>query len=313
MEGLRSAGRGTAPSMVSWISRSLPACRPSRSRTGLGRITRPALSILSVIPFHNGTWGIRPGKWRTWADCVHPPQLRARFSRSGIRYRCLSTAPGQERIRRSPHRAAVRRRIGRGSCTKARRRSAEASVSGSSARLADSAGATDRPVPTRCRPFGGRQTGWRRPGNRSPGGARECPRWRARDRVRCPKGRPGHRRRLSKTTYREVKAGPEIRFRWQLSELRMTRMHRLAADGILRRGQRRSAVSSRSTIEPGKRGGKPCIRGLRITVWDVLGWLGAGMTEEQILDEHPDIEKADFPAVYQFAAEAGRKANLPPG
>ena len=66
-----------------------------------------------------------------------------------------------------------------------------------------------------------------------------------------------------------------------------------------------SAVSSRITIEPGKRGGKPCIRGLRITVWDVLGWLGAGMTEEQILDEHPDIEKADFPAVYQFAADLG--------
>src|ERR1022692_2939406 len=67
-------------------------------------------------------------------------------------------------------------------------------------------------------------------------------------------------------------------------------------------------VSTRITIEPDKRGGKPCIRGLRITVWDVLGWLGAGMTEEQILDEHPDIEKADFPAVYQFAAEAGRRA-----
>ena len=45
-----------------------------------------------------------------------------------------------------------------------------------------------------------------------------------------------------------------------------------------------SAVSARITIEPDKRGGKPCIRGLRITVWDVLGWLGAGMTEEQILD-----------------------------
>jgi uncharacterized protein (DUF433 family) len=71
-----------------------------------------------------------------------------------------------------------------------------------------------------------------------------------------------------------------------------------------------SAVSSRITIEPGKRGGKPCIRGLRITVWDVLDWLAAGMTEEQILDEHPDIEKADFPAVYHFAAEAGRRANL---
>jgi uncharacterized protein (DUF433 family) len=71
-----------------------------------------------------------------------------------------------------------------------------------------------------------------------------------------------------------------------------------------------SAVSSRITVEPGKRGGKPCIRGLRITVSDVLGWLGAGLTEEQILEEHPNLEKADFPAVYQFAAEAGRKACL---
>jgi uncharacterized protein (DUF433 family) len=41
----------------------------------------------------------------------------------------------------------------------------------------------------------------------------------------------------------------------------------------------------------------------------VLGWLGAGMTEEQILDEHPDLEKADFLAVYQYAAEIGRQAN----
>jgi len=69
-------------------------------------------------------------------------------------------------------------------------------------------------------------------------------------------------------------------------------------------------VSGRITIEAGKRGGKPCVRGLRITVWDVLGWLGAGMTEDEILDEHPDLEKADFAAVYSFAAEAGRKANL---
>jgi uncharacterized protein (DUF433 family) len=70
------------------------------------------------------------------------------------------------------------------------------------------------------------------------------------------------------------------------------------------------ALSNRITVEPGKRGGKPCIPSPRITVWDVLGWLGAGTTEEQILEEHPGIEKADFPAVYQFAAEAGRKANL---
>jgi uncharacterized protein (DUF433 family) len=60
-----------------------------------------------------------------------------------------------------------------------------------------------------------------------------------------------------------------------------------------------SAAVERITIEPGKRGGKPCVPGLRITVWDVLGWLGAGMTEEQIIEEHPDLEKDDFPAVYQ--------------
>jgi len=71
-----------------------------------------------------------------------------------------------------------------------------------------------------------------------------------------------------------------------------------------------SPVSTRITIEPGKRGGKPCIRGLRITGWDVLGWLGAGLTEDEILGEHPDLEKADFPAVYSFAAEVGRKTNL---
>ena len=43
-------------------------------------------------------------------------------------------------------------------------------------------------------------------------------------------------------------------------------------------------------------------------MWDILGWLGAGMTEAQILDEHPDLAKDDLPAVYQFAAEIGRRA-----
>jgi uncharacterized protein (DUF433 family) len=71
-----------------------------------------------------------------------------------------------------------------------------------------------------------------------------------------------------------------------------------------------STIVSRITVEPGKRGGKPCIRGLRITVWDVLGWLGAGMTENEVLDEHPDLQKADFPAVYQYAAQIGRTADL---
>ena len=68
---------------------------------------------------------------------------------------------------------------------------------------------------------------------------------------------------------------------------------------------------SRITVEPGKRGGKPCIRGLRITVWDVLGWLAAGMSEDQILDEHPDLEKADFPDVYRYVSDLGQRAILP--
>ena len=76
-----------------------------------------------------------------------------------------------------------------------------------------------------------------------------------------------------------------------------------------KRGRMATALD-RITIEAGKRGGKPCIRGLRITVWDVLGWLGAGMSEAQILDEHPDLEHADFAAVYQFTAELGRKAKF---
>ena len=69
----------------------------------------------------------------------------------------------------------------------------------------------------------------------------------------------------------------------------MTTALRYAKRGVYRS----RATSATITIEPGKRGGKPCIRGLRIT-----------------LDEHPDLEKADFPAVYRFASEAGRKATF---
>jgi uncharacterized protein (DUF433 family) len=63
----------------------------------------------------------------------------------------------------------------------------------------------------------------------------------------------------------------------------------------------------RITIEPGRRSGQPCIRGLRITVWDVLQWLAAGATEEQILIDYPDLEKDDLPAVYEYAARLGRR------
>lgn len=67
---------------------------------------------------------------------------------------------------------------------------------------------------------------------------------------------------------------------------------------------------SRITIEPGKRSGQPCIRGLRITVWDVLGWLGAGMSEDEILADYPELESADFRAIYDFAARVGRRFAL---
>ncbi|MEN6535808.1 MAG: DUF433 domain-containing protein [Bryobacteraceae bacterium] len=67
---------------------------------------------------------------------------------------------------------------------------------------------------------------------------------------------------------------------------------------------------SRITIEPGKRSGQPCIRGLRITVWDVLGWLAAGMSEEQIINDYPELEKEDFRAVFEYAAQVGRRVAL---
>ena len=69
-------------------------------------------------------------------------------------------------------------------------------------------------------------------------------------------------------------------------------------------------MTDRITIEPGKRSGQPCIRGLRITVWDVLSWLAAGMTEREILDDYPELEVADFPAVFEFAARMGRRVAL---
>lgn len=69
-------------------------------------------------------------------------------------------------------------------------------------------------------------------------------------------------------------------------------------------------MTERITIEPGKRSGQPCVRGLRITVWDVLSWLGAGMSEREILDDYPELEHEDFPAVYEFAARVGRRVAL---
>lgn len=72
-----------------------------------------------------------------------------------------------------------------------------------------------------------------------------------------------------------------------------------------------NADLSRITIVPGQRSGQPCIRGLRVTVWDVLDMLASGMTEEEILDDFPYLEKADFPAVYAYASQVGRERLSP--
>lgn len=62
----------------------------------------------------------------------------------------------------------------------------------------------------------------------------------------------------------------------------------------------------RITIEPGKRSGKPCLRGLRITVYDVLEYLGSGMSQEEVLADFPDLEREDLLAALQFAAKRER-------
>lgn len=64
------------------------------------------------------------------------------------------------------------------------------------------------------------------------------------------------------------------------------------------------------TIESGKRSGKPCIRGLRITVGDVLGWLANGMTHQEIIDDYPDLTEEDIRACLAYAADKERNAMI---
>ena len=67
------------------------------------------------------------------------------------------------------------------------------------------------------------------------------------------------------------------------------------------------------TVEAGKRGGKPCIRGLRITVYDILEYLASGMTETEILADFPDLTREDIRACLAFAADRERRTeSVPP-
>jgi uncharacterized protein (DUF433 family) len=61
------------------------------------------------------------------------------------------------------------------------------------------------------------------------------------------------------------------------------------------------------TIEPGKRGGKPCIRGMRITVYDVLEYLASGMSQEEILQDFPCLTREDILAVLSYAADRDKR------
>ena len=66
------------------------------------------------------------------------------------------------------------------------------------------------------------------------------------------------------------------------------------------------------TIEPGKRSGKPCIRGMRITVQDVLEYLAGGMTEDEILHDFSEITRDDIKACLAFAADRERRLFIAP-
>ena len=65
------------------------------------------------------------------------------------------------------------------------------------------------------------------------------------------------------------------------------------------------------TIEPGKRSGQPCIRGMRITVYDILEYLAGGMTEAEILHDFPELTHEDILACFAFAADSKRRIRRP--
>jgi len=67
------------------------------------------------------------------------------------------------------------------------------------------------------------------------------------------------------------------------------------------------------TIEPGKRSGKPCIRGMRITVYDVLDYLAGGMSMDEIMADFPELSKDDIYACLAFAADRERRLAGPVG
>jgi uncharacterized protein (DUF433 family) len=83
----------------------------------------------------------------------------------------------------------------------------------------------------------------------------------------------------------------------------------IAATAAQRRRSKERQLSYQDiiTIEPGKRGGRPAVRGMRIAVADVLGWLAAGMTHEQIVTDYPELTETDIRACLAYAADRERR------
>ena len=69
-------------------------------------------------------------------------------------------------------------------------------------------------------------------------------------------------------------------------------------------------VATRVTANPQVRSGQPVIRGTRITVWDILGWLGGGLSESAILGDYPELTPEDIKAALQFAASSKIKSPI---
>ena len=70
--------------------------------------------------------------------------------------------------------------------------------------------------------------------------------------------------------------------------------------------------ADRITIEPGKRSGKPCIRGMRITVFDILKYLAGGMSADEVIEDFPELTREDVQASLSFAADMGRRIHFVP-
>ncbi len=71
--------------------------------------------------------------------------------------------------------------------------------------------------------------------------------------------------------------------------------------------EKKPNLSSRITLHPDIRGGRPCIRGMRISVYDILDWLASGMTQKDILRDYSELEKEDIEAALRFVGERDNK------